>query len=102
MITIWFVSFWKKLNKPKKINFIEMGPGNGDLCLTVLKTLKNFPEVYNSTNIILYEKSKMLRKIQKKRIVSKKVCWIEKLTKIKRTCCIFWKRIFGCFTHKTV
>ena len=94
MITIWFVSFWKKLNKPKKINFIEMGPGNGDLCLTVLKTLKNFPEVYNSTNIILYEKSKMLRKIQKQRILSKKVSWIQKLNKIKSGPVVFFGNEF--------
>ena len=94
MITIWFVSFWKKLNKPKKINFIEMGPGNGDLCLTVLKTLKNFPEVYNSTNIILYEKSKMLRKIQKQRILSKKVSWIQKLSKIKSGPVVFFGNEF--------
>ena len=29
---------------PKKINFIEMGPGNGDLCLSILQTLKNYIE----------------------------------------------------------
>ena len=58
MITIWLVSFWEKLKKPKKINFVEMGPGNGDLCLSILRTLKNFPQVYKSINIILYEEVK--------------------------------------------
>ena len=26
MVAIWFVSFWENLNKPKKINFVELGP----------------------------------------------------------------------------
>ncbi|MDC3021399.1 SAM-dependent methyltransferase, partial [Pelagibacteraceae bacterium] len=30
MVVIWLVSFWESLNKPKKINIVELGPGNGD------------------------------------------------------------------------
>ena len=48
-----------------------MGPGNGDLCLSILRTLKNFPQVYKSINIILYERSETLRKIQKKELFKK-------------------------------
>ena len=94
MMTIWLVSFWEKLKKPKKINFVEMGPGNGDLCLSLLRTLKNFPEVYNSINIILYEKSKRLIKIQKKRIISQKVTWIKNLKLIKDGPVIFFGNEF--------
>tara|TARA_B100000579_G_C22625262_1_gene753864 strand:- start:428 stop:760 length:333 start_codon:yes stop_codon:yes gene_type:complete len=54
MIAIWLVSFWEKLKKPKKLNFIELGPGNGDFCLTLLKTLKSFPDAFGSINIMLY------------------------------------------------
>ena len=67
MIAIWFVSFWENLNKPKKINFVELGPGNGDFSLMLIKTLKNFPELFKAVNIFLYEKSNKLIKIQKKR-----------------------------------
>ena len=94
MIVIWFVSFWENLNKPKEINFIELGPGNGDLCLVFLKTLKNFPEAYNSTNIMLYEKSEKLKKIQKNRINSKKVSWINDLNLIKKNPVIFFGNEF--------
>ena len=94
MIVIWFVSFWENLNKPKEINFIELGPGNGDLCLVFLKTLKNFPEVYNATNIMLYEKSEKLIKIQKNRINSKKVSWINDLNLIKKNPVIFFGNEF--------
>ena len=67
MIVIWLVSFWENLKKPKNLNFVELGPGNGDFCLILLKTLKSFPKAYNSINIILYEKSEKLKKIQKKK-----------------------------------
>ena len=94
MITIWVVSFWENLGKPKNINFIELGPGNGDFCLVLLKTLKNFPEVFNAINIMLYEKSEKLRKIQKERITSKKVSWIKNLNKIKKYPVIFFGNEF--------
>ena len=94
MITIWLISFWKNLKKPKKLNFIELGPGNGDFCLTLLKTLKNFPEAYSAINIMLYEKSERLKKIQQKRIVSKKVSWIKNLKKIRKNPVIFFGNEF--------
>ncbi len=94
MIAIWLVSFWENLKKPKNLNFVELGPGNGDFCLILLKTLKNFPEVFNSTNIILYEKSERLKKIQKKRIVSERVSWIKNLKKIKRGPVVFFGNEF--------
>ena len=94
MIAIWLISFWEKLKKPKKINFVEMGPGNGDLCLILMKTLKSFPNVYKSTKIMLYEKSNTLRKIQKERIKSKKVKWIKNLKKIKEGPVVFFGNEF--------
>ena len=94
MIAVWLISFWENLNKPKKINFIELGPGNGDFCLILIKTLKNFPEIYKSINIVLYEKSEKLKKIQKKRIISGKVSWIKDLKKIKKGPVIFFGNEF--------
>ncbi len=94
MITIWLISFWENLNKPKKLNFVELGPGNGDFCLTLLETLKNFPEAFKSIDIMLYEKSDGLRKIQKKRIISKKVSWINNFKKIKKNPVIFFGNEF--------
>jgi len=67
MVAIWIVSFWENLKKPKRLNFVELGPGNGDFCIVLIKTLKNFPEIFNSINIMLYEKSQKLKKIQKKK-----------------------------------
>ena len=94
MIAIWLVSFWENLKRPKNLNFIELGPGNGDLCLILIKTLKNFPESFNSINIILYEKSERLKKIQKKRLVSERVTWTNDLRKIKKGPVIFFGNEF--------
>tara|TARA_Y100000590_G_scaffold118295_1_gene135328 strand:+ start:3510 stop:4571 length:1062 start_codon:yes stop_codon:yes gene_type:complete len=94
MIAIWLISFWENLKKPKELNFIELGPGNGDFCLTLLKTLKNFPEAFSAINIMLYEKSERLKKIQQKRIASKKVSWIKNLKKIKKSPVIFFGNEF--------
>ncbi len=94
MVAIWLVSFWENLKKPRKFNFIELGPGNGDFCLTLLKTLKNFPDTYGSINIMLYEKSNGLKKIQKKRIISKKVKWIKSLKEIDKYPVVFFGNEF--------
>ncbi len=94
MIAVWLVSFWENLKKPKNINFVELGPGNGDFCLALLTSLKNFPEVSSAINIFLYEKSDKLRKIQKKRIFSKKVKWINDLKKIKKNPVVFFGNEF--------
>ena len=53
MISIWIISFWIKLGKPKKFSFVELGPGNGEFCKTLCRTLGNFPELRNSIKIYL-------------------------------------------------
>ncbi len=83
MIAIWLISFWKKLNEPKKFNIIELGAGNGEMIDVISKTLKNFPKFNSSYKIYILEKSPHLRQIQKAKIKNKKVFWINNLKKIK-------------------
>ena len=33
LISVWCVAFWEKLGKPKKILLVELGPGDGSLCI---------------------------------------------------------------------
>ena len=85
MVVIWLVSFWESLNKPKKINIVELGPGNGDFSEILVKTLKNFPQILKSVNIYLYEKSEKLTKIPKKKEYPQvKFCGLKTLMKLKR------------------
>ena len=48
MIAIWVISFWEYLKYPKKINLVEMGGGNGEMTLQLLKTFDYFPLFKNS------------------------------------------------------
>ena len=44
MISIWIISYWIKLGKPKNFSIVELGPGNGAFCKTLCRVLKNFPD----------------------------------------------------------
>lgn len=79
MISIWLISFWENLGKPKKIDVIELGAGNGELMKGIINTIKNFPNMHDCCNFIIHEKSKKLIDVQKKNITSKKLSWKNKL-----------------------
>ena len=83
MVGIWCIAFWEKLRKPKKINIVELGPGEGSLCITLIKVFSRFKIFNDAFEIKLLEKSKFLKKIQKKKITSKKVEWIKNIEEIK-------------------
>ncbi len=83
MIAVWIISYWENLKKPKNLNVVELGPGDGALCKTLIRTFKNFPNFYKSVNIFLYEKSETLKKIQKKNIRDKKIRWLKNINDIK-------------------
>ena len=89
MIAIWCVSFWEHLKKPKKILLVELGPGDGSLCIDLIRTFKNFKNFYDSVEINLLEKSNKLIKIQKSKIKNNKVKWIKKIRNISSGPIIF-------------
>jgi NADH dehydrogenase [ubiquinone] 1 alpha subcomplex assembly factor 7 len=89
MLALWIVSLWTHLNKPKIFNVVELGPGSGRMNSILIKVFKKFPEFFNSTNIFLYEKSKILRKLQKKNLFGKKIRWIKNFNNIKSGPVIF-------------
>ena len=94
MIAIWILDFWEKLEKPKKFNIVELGPGDGQLSAVLLKTFKKFPEFLKCTNIYLYEKSKKLKNLQKNNIQSNQVFWLSNLNKIRKGPTIFFGNEF--------
>ena len=89
MLSIWILSIWEKLKKPKKINIIDLGGGNGEMSYNILQTLDNFPRFKNFFNIYIHEKSPLLKKKQKIRMKDKKVFWIDDLRNIKKGPCLF-------------
>ena len=82
MLAIWLIAFWEHLGKPSKILLVELGPGDGSLCKTLLETSKQFKDFYNSLEINLLEISNKLKTIQKAKINNKKVKWIKKIQQI--------------------
>ncbi len=94
IISIWLVSAWEKIGKPKIFNFVELGPGDGSLTKVIISTLKKFPELNKAIKIYLYEKSVFLKKIQKQNIDNKHIKWIKNFNSIKKGPVIFFGNEF--------
>tara|TARA_A100001015_G_scaffold93570_1_gene104092 strand:+ start:2217 stop:3278 length:1062 start_codon:yes stop_codon:yes gene_type:complete len=93
IIAIWIVACWESFGKPKNFNIVELGPGDGSLSNTLLRSFKKFPEFNIIKKLYLYEESKFLKKIQKKRI-NNNVKWINNFNKIKKGPVIFFGNEF--------
>ena len=89
MITIWLISFWKQLGRPKKINIVELGAGTGDMINQILKTIENFGDFKKSTNFYIHEVRIKLKKIQKNKNNNYDIEWIDNLNKISKYPTIF-------------
>ena len=73
---------------------MELGPGDGSLAKTLLRSFKKFPEFNSIKKLFLFEESEYLRKIQKKRILNKDVKWINNFDAIKKGPVIFFGNEF--------
>ncbi len=89
MIAIWIISFWEKLNCPKKFNLIELGAGNGEMMQILVSTFNKFPKFQKSCKISILEKSDLLQKIQKRNIKDKNIKWLNSLNELNNFPCIF-------------
>tara|TARA_Y100000590_G_scaffold419890_1_gene522047 strand:+ start:513 stop:1577 length:1065 start_codon:yes stop_codon:yes gene_type:complete len=89
MLAIWCIAYWEHIGKPNKILLVELGPGDGSLCKSLLKTFRQFNRFYKSLEVNLLEISDKLKKIQKSKIDNKKVKWIKKIDDIKNGPIIF-------------
>ena len=79
MIAIWIISVWENFGKPKRLNIVELGPGDGTLMKDLLNVFRKFPSFNLAKQIYMFEKSKFLKKFQKKNINDKSVKWINNL-----------------------
>ena len=83
MLAIWCIAFWEHLGYPKKINIIELGAGNGEMMYQMIKAFKRFNKFRESSNYFILEKSQFLKKIQKKKLNSHKITWLNSINKLK-------------------
>ena len=89
MISIWVIALWEKLKKPKKINIVELGAGNGEMMLNLIKTSNQFLFFKKACNFFIFEKSPYLKKIQKEKLKNYKVRWLKKIIKVNNSPTIF-------------
>ena len=83
MLAIWCIAFWEHLGCPKKINIIELGAGNGEMMYQMIKVFERFNKFRDSSNYFILEKSQFLKKIQKKKLNSHKITWLNSINKLK-------------------
>jgi len=83
MLAIWCLAFWENLGCPKKINIIELGAGNGEMMYQMIKVFERFNKFRESSNYFILEKSQFLKKIQKKKLNSHKIIWLNSINKLK-------------------
>ena len=88
MIAIWIISFWENLNKPEKINLVELGPGNGELLEVLINTCNKLEAVKDKFKFYIFEKSDSLKKLQKKKF-SENVKWLDNFSKLTNSPTIF-------------
>ena len=89
MIAIWIISFWEKLDCPKKFNLIELGAGNGEMMRVLVSTFNKFPKFKDSCKINILEKSELLRQTQKVNIQDSRIKWLNNLNELNNLPCIF-------------
>ena len=94
MIAIWIISTWEAFGKPKNLNIVELGPGDGNLMQILVEVFKRFPKFNSSKKIFLYEKSNLLKKKQKIILKNCGVKWIKNFKKIKKGPVIFFGNEF--------
>ena len=94
IIAIWIIACWESFGKPKSFNIVELGPGDGTLSRTLLKSFERFPEFNSTKKLFLYEESRYLKKIQKKTILNRDVKWINNFNLIKKGPVIFFGNEF--------
>ena len=84
MLAIWCIAFWENLGCPKKINIVEMGAGNGEMMYQMIKVFERFDKFYKASKFLIFEKSNFLKKIQRKKITSLKISWIDSINNLKK------------------
>jgi len=85
MISVWFISYWIYLKKPKKINILELGPGNGTMIKQIINAIKKFKTFDADITIYLHEISEKLIKVQKNNLRNlQNIFWINNLNKINK------------------
>ena len=85
MLAFWIVLFWNKIKKPKTLNILELGPGDGTMGKDIISSLAKINFFKSKVNYYFLEKSRNLKKIQKEKLKNEKnIYWIDSLKDFKK------------------
>ena len=80
MLAFWTFSYWDKIKKPKDLNILELGPGDGTMAKDIITTLKKIKHFNGKINYFFLEKSKYLKKKQKEKLIHlNNIYWIKNI-----------------------
>ena len=94
IIAIWMISTWESFGKPKTLNIVELGPGDGSLTKVLLEVFQRFPDFNVAKKIYLYEVSSFLKNLQKKKINNSEIKWVKNFKNINNGPVIFFGNEF--------
>ena len=89
MICLWLISFWEKFYKGKEINIVELGAGNGEMTYQIINSAKKFNFFFKKCNFKIFEKSRKLIELQKKKLKKNKIVWLRNLNELNNKPTIF-------------
>jgi len=81
-IAQWVVDQWTNLGQPRPINLVELGAGCGTMMSTLLQSLKQIPNLYQSLTAYILEASQPLKAQQSKTLKDHPIKWIDNLNQV--------------------
>ena len=75
---------WESLGKPKNFSIIDLGPGKGSMMRDILLKSSFSKEFSDGINPILYEKSKILKNVQKSNLGEFNCHWVENINQFPK------------------
>ncbi len=100
LIASWFFQIWEKYFYNQQIIFIELGAGNGDLILQMMKIFSQVPVLFDRMSVKIIENSDLLKKVQKEKLFtfSQKIEWINDigLLEINKPVFLIANEFFDC------
>ena len=84
MIALWCIDSWMKLGSPSSFTLLECGPGRGTLMADILRTTALVPDFLKAANIVLLEKSPLLKLKQQEALSKHNVKWISALADLPK------------------
>jgi SAM-dependent MidA family methyltransferase len=79
LIGLWCAETWRRLGRPAKVVWAELGPGDGTLMQDALRASRKTPDFLRAAQLWLVEPSAPLRGLQQARLAGSEAHWAEGL-----------------------